>query len=307
MKNPGLKILPAIFLVLFFSTAAWALSPDEEAWVILERNRPQEALAKSLNQDDFLFRWVVAVAEMRTGAAASRHDETSQAARAFEDGDFEGAARILEPMLASSADILQSRLHLGACLVELGRIPEAENMLTRAIDQARSEKRLASQCYGLLTRGRARARLRQVEPPREDLLETIDLCRRLETHSWAGMAAIALSVVSRQQMDLEDALSWREVALEYYRHAGDLKGQARALRYIAAISVMNGELTLAMTELEDAVELARRADAPDELGGILGEMAAINYLLGDCDKALDQYREALRLAPNPWRHGIVWD
>jgi len=308
MKYQGLTILVMLVAVLCSANCALAIAEDEEAWINLERNRPNDALTKCQDGEGFLCRWLVAEVEVLTDAAPSADDPVSKASRAFANGEFDEAAGILEPLLLqnySESDLLQLRLHLGAVLVELGRIAEAEELLTLAIDQARNENRRASLCYGLLTRGRARVRLRQVEPPRQDLQDALDLCRRLETHRWAGVAAIALSVVSRLQMDLEDALYWRESAFEFYRHAGDLKGQARALHYIAAIGIINGELTTAMTQLQDARDLARQAESDDELGGILGEMAAINYLLGDFDKALIQYREAVRLAPNPWRRGMM--
>jgi CHAT domain-containing protein/Tfp pilus assembly protein PilF len=308
MRSVGKVLLVAALLAMGFPPRVEAAPENEQSWILLEQGRPEEALARCVNRSDMLSVWIVARAEMRLGTGPSDESPASQSARAFESGDYAQAFDLLENLLADAAaaeDILHLRLRLGACLVELGRIPEAEEILTEAIEQAQEEKRLASECYGLLTRGRARVRLRQVEPPREDLQASLALSRRLETPRWSGVAAIALSVVSRLQMDLDDALHWREAALEYYRHAGDLPGQARALHYIATIGIMQGELTEAMHQLQDAAKLARQANGEAELGGILGEMAAINYLLGDFDRALDQYNEAVRLAPNPWRRGMM--
>ncbi len=299
----------ALFLLILVSAPrAHAIPENEQAWIILERGESKGALSLAQNRTDALSRWLVAVIELENQSSPTDTSQVSEAARAFENGDFDLVVQILQPLLdnpANEDDRLQIRLRLGASLVELGRFAEAEEMLTIAINDAQTQRRKASEFFGLLTRARARARLRQIEPPRQDLQGALGLARKMNTHRWSGVAAIGLSVISRLQMDLDDALFWREAALEHYRHAGDLGGQAQALHYIAAIGIMKGELTRAMTQLQDADALAREADDQAELGGILGEMAAINYLLGDFDKALDQYREAVRLAPNPWRRGMM--
>ncbi len=308
MGKVGKVLLGVLILLSGYWSVAEAVTDPEQAWIHLERGQTKKALDLGLQGRDALSQWVVALAEIRAQLEPSNPGNVGRSAQAFESRDFELSAELLEKLLAEASlpeDQLHYQLRLGASLLELGQVQEAEQILTEAIEAARSKRMVVSECYGLLSRGRARVRMRQVEPPREDLQASLQLSRRLETHRWAGVAAIALSVVSRLQMDLDDALFWRETALEYYRHAGDLPGQARAMHYIATIGIMRGELTRSMTQLLDAAELARRAESSSELGGILGEMAAINYLLGDFDQALDQYREAVRLAPNPWRRGMM--
>ncbi len=313
MSKNGKSVLVLILTVAFVVSLAWvspvmAIAENEQAWIEMERGNTDDALVLVLNQSDVLSRWLVAVLELKNLTPPTDQSPVSKAARAFEKGDYDLVVKTLQPILDESDsldDSLQLRLRLAAAMVELGSLEDAEIMLSLAITEAQLQHRKASEFFGLVTRARARARLRQIDPPREDLLSALSLARKMNTHRWSGVAAIGLSVISRLQMDLDDSLYWREAALQHYRHAGDLGGQAQALHYIATIGILKGELTQAMTQLQDADALARKANEKDQLGSILGEMAAINYLLGDFDKALDQYNEAVRLAPNPWRRGMM--
>jgi len=304
MKRVGKALVLAAFLTLATGVHA---HPGEDAWLLLEQGR-LVAARDAATGEDLLSRWILATIQYENDPDFVADGPVARAAVAFEGKDFGTAAEILTEIPADNldrSDSLHRDLRLGACYVELGRINEAENLLTDAIETAHDLQRPASECFGLLTRGRARVRLRQVEPPREDLQAALDLAVANDAHEWAGVATIALSVVSRLQMDLEDALKWRREALEHYRAAGSLPGQARALHYIATIEIMQGDLTRAMTRLQDADALALEAASEAQHGAILGEMAAINFHLGDFERALDQYREAVRLAPNPWRRGMM--
>ena len=84
-----------------------------------------------------------------------------------------------------------------------------------------------------------------------------------------------------------------------------MPGQALAHHYIGTIHAMRGDLTRAMGQFSRALELARQAQDSPMLGAVLGEMANVNYLLGDFDSALVQYEEAGRLVDHPWRRGMM--
>jgi len=292
-------------------------SVHEDPWRLLARGQFAGVEEATRDRTDALAVWCRSAAEVESGGmvqsagGAGSGGEIASAAALFVDGSFGEVAESLTELLTPDDEGLppESRLHLqlmlGACQVELGLIEDAEANLTAALAQARLVRLPVSECFALLTRGRARVRLRQTEPPREDLTAALTLSRQEELPRWSGTAAIALSVISRLQMDLDTALHWRQEALAYYQAADDTWGQARSLHYIATIGIMRGQLTRAMAQLQQALVLARDADDDGVLGGVLGEMASINYLLGDFEQALIQYREAVRLAPNPWRRGMM--
>jgi CHAT domain-containing protein/Tfp pilus assembly protein PilF len=302
------KVLLAVGLLLVLPTGAAVVSAQtatERAWLLQVQGQEQAAHTAATAAANLLSRWVLA--ELDAGDPAVATDPVSGAAAAFAARDFGTSLDEILPLLSTvtGADHTHLLLRQGACLVELNRIGEADSVLTLAIDAARQQALPVSTCFGLLTRGRGRVRTRQVEPPRTDLTAALQMCEDLDLPRWGGSAAIALSVVSRLQMDLDDSLQWRRRALTLYQAAGDARGQAVATHYIGTILLMQGDLTRAMQNFQDALVWARQADSPGTEGGVLGEMASVNYLLGDFERALDQYHEAIRLAPNPWRRGMM--
>ena len=244
---------------------------------------------------------------------SQRQDDPLVAATAAQAaGDYQTVADLVQKMLDGEGGYARedfNRLHLqlrlAAAYIELGRNEDAIALLDEVLPQCPEASRPVSRCFALLNRGRAGVRMRQLEEPREDLLQAERLARELEVPGWQGTAAIALSVISRLQMDLEDALQWRRQALAAYEVAGDVPGQALALHYIGTIHAMQGDLTRAMSRFSRALELSRRTEDQRILGAVLGEMANVNYLLGDFENALDQYREASRLVGHPWRRGMM--
>jgi len=243
-----------VVLLLVLAQPAGAVQDNEQSWIFLERDRWEEARTRCLQQNDFLSRWVLAVAEVRAKAELSSNDLVSIAARAFEQGQFKLAENTLQKLLetASSNDQLHIRLFLGASKLELGDVTEAEQILNLVVNQAITEKRLASGCFGQLARGRAYASLNRVEQAQADLQATIKLSRRLETHRWAALAALTLSDVSRQVENPDDVLYWLEAALQYYRHAGDREGQIQALQALGEALCGMGESEEGLVYLDEA-------------------------------------------------------
>ncbi len=257
-----LGVFLGAFLLLVMASPVWAMEDNEQSWILLERGRPQEAQVRCLSQNDFLSRWVLATAEKRMSAKPTAHDPVSLAARAFELEEFPTAAKHLQSLIdhgVSPADELALRLNMGACLVEMNSYGEADLMLTQAIEQAHSEGRLASRCYGQFHRGRARGHLQQWDLAVEDLQATIKLSRRLGTHRWAALAALALSDISRLNEDQDDALYWLEASLQYFHHGGYLSGQIEVLQQL-------GDALCAMEQCEEGLLYLEEARALAQAG-----------------------------------------
>lgn len=261
MRIRGLNALLFVFWALCLTGEAAAVPGSEEAWIFLERNRPEDALARCSDEESFLCHWVAALAELRVGLEPSDSHSSSKAARAFEEENFTEAELVLEPMLAGSfseADALQIRLHLGASLEGLGQYTQAEKLLTPVIELARKQGRHASRCYGLLLRGRLKAGLHQYDFAQADLQAALNLCRRLETHNWAGAAALAMSDLHKKKKNFEDAVYWSEAALGFFRHGGNIKGQVQALQLVGEGLCALDECSEGLTFLEEARALAHQ-------------------------------------------------
>jgi len=297
-------LFPVLVLALLVAAPRTeAATGDERMWWLIEHGRLDEARALLPGEGTFLGAWCRGLLD----EGATSHP-MSRAARAHALGDFATVAQETErpyPSPIPAVDHMWREARYGEALVALNRSAEADSVLTRAIEKAREFQQPMTEAFALMHRGRARIPTREAEPPRRDLLAAIELIERLELPAWEGRCAIALSVVSRLQMELDEALHWRERALDAYTRAGDLAGQARSRHYIATIHIMRGELTRAMVGLQDALAVARQSGDDGVLGGVLGEMASVNYLLGDFDGALAQYEEAIRLADHPWRRGMM--
>ena len=304
------KILLLLALGLVCVSRAGVAGPDGELpWRLLAEGNFEQALATAQGQGGVLGAWIAAEAREELGRPAVPEESSSaaEAARLFLAKDYAEVLGALDG--ASGAGVEVDAVHLflrrGQVFIELGRIAEADSVLTLGIDAAAEAGLTLSRCFGLIQRGRARLRLRQIDRPREDLDAAHEIALAQGLPRWAGDAAIARSVVDRLQMDLDGALAWREKALAYYRDAGHEAGQARALHYIGVVHLMQGRLTKALTGFQEALSLARSSGDAAVEGAVLGEMASANYLLGDFEAALEQYREAIRLVDNPWQQGMM--
>ena len=130
----------------------------------------------------------------------------------------------------------------------------------------------------------------------EQFRQLLETAQTLQLPMWIGDAHLQLSRLARWQMDLESAMFHREAALTAYREANDWSGEARALHYIAVIHLIHGELTRAMDLLHVALHRAREAGDQGEVYSCLGDLGALNYLLGNEALAIDQYEEAIGAA-----------
>jgi CHAT domain-containing protein/Tfp pilus assembly protein PilF len=196
------------------------------------------------------------------------------------------------------------REQLGVMLIDRAQPEQAIAMLTEAMTLARESEQSLAAAHCQLHLGRALIRTRDMTEAARYLEDASRNAESWRVPQWQGDAEIALSVIARLQMDLDEALRHRRTALQAYRQAGSLSGQARSLHYIATIHILRGELTTAMRLLHEALELAERAAAPGERSGCLGDLAGLNYLLGEYDLAVSQYRQAAELSDNPRRAGF---
>jgi len=200
---------------------------------------------------------------------------------------------------------LVTREQMALGMIVTGRSQEAIVQLERVAILAENQEQELALAFVHLNMGRAQVRTRQMEEATAHLQTALAEATRLEAFQWQGDAAIALSVISRLRMDLDEAMSFRQDALIAYEKAGSVSGQARSRHYIATIHIFRGELTQAMGMLQNALALAREAKAADVESGCLGDLAGLNYLLGDFERATKLYQEALRLIDNPHRRGWI--
>jgi len=223
-------------------------------------------------------------------------------------GDEETAERLLHEALAGyetdgeAEGTAVCRLMLGKLMMDLSRTDEALAHLDPALaadPPAGGLMRAAVE----LELGRARVRGRDIDGATALFESALATFEQLDAHAFAGSAWLYLSVVSRLQMDLDTTLERREKSLAAFTAAGDLTGMARSQHFIATIHSMRGDLSTGAALMHRAIDLARQAGSDKVLGGALGDLAGVNYLVGNFERALEQYREAGELVADPRRKG----
>ena len=176
-----------------------------------------------------------------------------------------------------------------------GDTPAARPHFEIALAMADSLGRPVMQTWLQLRLGLAYSSTRQSAEAENYNRRALAGAQALQLHNWIGEAHINLSVTARLRMDLDEAMEHRRAALEAYRQAGNLAGQARALHYVATIHLMRGELSRAMRFLREGLAIAEEAGQVREAASCLGDIGALNYQLGNCDLAVQQFDAAIRM------------
>jgi CHAT domain-containing protein/Tfp pilus assembly protein PilF len=197
---------------------------------------------------------------------------------------------------------LKAQLKLGAILVATRQPDKAIPILETALSSSNNPVYIT---FAQLTLGRALVHTKETVTSEKLLRLALLSANQQNLDLWAGDAGIALSVISRWQMDLAGALKYREDAFVAYKKAHYFKGQARSLHYIATIHALKGNLIKANNTLHAALLIANQSDDENETAGILSDLANVYYLTGNHEEALNQYKKAATLATSTWRKGFI--
>jgi CHAT domain-containing protein/tetratricopeptide (TPR) repeat protein len=295
-----------VICVCLLSSSAIADDTADHAWAMADGGDPAAAALLLQNMDTSQPRLihVQALHDFHTQQPATSELPLYLGCLALEQHDYAAADSLLRESLTAyealddTRGILVSLERLVAYLMDTNQTEEAMSMIERATALEPVDMTYASLQLNL---GRAMVRGRDLESATAHFNNALPVFQDFKANRLLGTAWLSLSVVSRLQMDLDTTLARREQALAAYRAAGDQRGQARSLHYCATTHIMRGDVTRGATMLHEAIELARAAQADDVLGGCLGDLAGVNYLVGNFERARDQYREAGELARDPRR------
>lgn len=307
----------ATLCVVLGATLAHAQSAGERAWMLQVqrdpiaaegqaraalRENPHDAIAchalsLALNDQERLVEIELQVAQspsqgMRILGTAEVASLQGDAARA------ESLLTIAHERFAAAAEqdgVLITTALTAWLLSRRGETSSAQEYFARAIALADSLDRPVMQVWLSLRCGLAHSATRDLEAADSYAERALAGARALALHDWVGEAHINLSVTARLRMDLATALDHRRAALGAYRSSGNLAGQARALHYVATIHLMRGEFSRAMRFLREGLVMAEEAEHVHEAASCQGDIAALNYYLGNRDLAVQQFEAAIRL------------
>ena len=289
---------------LMVASGTWAdTGPAESAWIQHVNGQDDEArhLLTGVSIDDaravWLRGWLGYSGDSPLALAATLEAAGGEAVPAYT------AALAVAEAGIDSLGILVCLERLATLAVEERRTEDAVAHLERTLILTDLLDQPVAALLAHLDQGRVLVRTRDVEGATLHLETARATAAELGIHRWHADAAMAFSIVHRLRMDLEASLALREEAYEAYTEADFLPGRARAQHYIGTIHAMRGELTKAMVRLRSAEDLARESGSLDVLGGCLGDQAGIHYLIGEFERAVDQYNEAASLVTDPRRVG----
>jgi CHAT domain-containing protein/Tfp pilus assembly protein PilF len=111
----------------------------------------------------------------------------------------------------------------------------------------------------------------------------------------AGLASIYCEIggILGLQGDLDAARHALGISDELARQAGDLPGEARALRFSAELEINLGELQAANEDLAQARTLLAQSGASDDLASVLNDSGMVLFYLNKPKPAQQRYEEAL--------------
>jgi len=312
--DKGLLGLAACLLALAAGQAAAALPPGEAAWRTLLRGETAAAarearLGLEAAPGDARLVHVLALADSTADFVPESAAALARGVRLAEAGEYETAAAALaaagEACRARGDDLgtLVAAERLAAVRLDLRDHAAALEALPGNVERAEALGQTLAAARAHLDLGRVLVRSRRLEEAGPHLDAALATAVAEDVPAWEATAHLALSIIHRLYMDLDTSLVHREAALDAYTRAGDRAGQARCLHYIGTIRIFKGELTQAATLLHRGEAMAREIGNDEVLSGCLGDLAGIDYLIGNYDQARAQYAEASRLAGDPRRRG----
>ena len=119
---------------------------------------------------------------------------------------------------------------------------------------------------------------------RRHLLRSLELAEELGDPLRVGIAQMNLGNVALYEQNWDEAERLYQEALRIYREVGDLREQAIVLEDLGLVALGRGDVEGAIATLEEAIEHARAAEAPHEIGSARLELARVLISRGESER-----------------------
>ncbi len=184
---------------------------------------------------------------------------------------------------------------LGSALMHQGDVAGGEGVLREALEITRpSSLQRARMLLGLGEVVTARKRSRDAQ---RFLAQALEIAAQLKDVVCQADVHMAVAALHRGDGDVPAAIKSQQLALDLYKQApGNESERVQCAVELAALEIQRDDWTRARDHLRDARVLAQQAKAGNLVARIVGLSATIDARQGKPDRALDGYREAIRLA-----------
>ncbi len=252
-----------------------AMEAERAALEIEERlgNRPAAA------------RWALSIG---TGELRLRNAE--EAVEAFEK------ARLLGGQLGDTAIEQQAEGNLGIANTLLGRGPETVDHLSRAIALARRDRDTVREAEWVASLGQAHWMFGQADDAIRVTTEAIGLAESTRDLTMQADAYTLLGQIYASQRETIRARDCYTRALQLNRDLGQTADQVTTLTALGTLAADTGQFTQATQLLDQALDLALRADDRSTATVLYGRMGSLAQRRGDLRAALGHYQRSVDLA-----------
>jgi len=197
---------------------------------------------------------------------------------------------------------------LGSALVQRGDIAGGEGVLREALELTRPGS--VQRARMLLGLGEVVTARKRVSDAHRYLGQALEIAVQLKDVMCQGDVHVSRAALQRSEGDIAAAVASQKAALALYQSApgNDVERVLCAVE-LASLEIERQDWNGAREHLKDARALAQQAKAVDLVARVVGLSATIDIRQGKAERAMDGFREAIRLASeagdahavNEWR------
>ena len=177
--------------------------------------------------------------------------------------DWKRAVRYVREIITATEEAAYRRIYgvnlgnLGECLLELGQLARAGEMVTEALAVHREfdwDMGIADTLWNLSRIARARNRMADALPYAREAVERAELTTDTNLQ---GRTMLELAVVLQANRMYDESMAAYQGALDHTRSAGDRVVEARVLERVAVLHHERGNLQSARVSHELSIDISR--------------------------------------------------
>ncbi|MHC4492247.1 MAG: ATP-binding protein, partial [Planctomycetota bacterium] len=198
-------------------------------------------------------------------------------------------------------------INLGVLYTYRGRFADAQATLRRAVALAQETGRQSTLAAAKHNVASVTGNLGRWEDALEENEETLAIHRRIGDRHGEGNDLSLRSAAHEAAGDLEAAERFCRESLAIRKEIGDTGPAAGNLVGLARIGLARGRTDEALPILEEALEMARGANARSAVVHALGHLASLDKKhVAPCREALEEHGPYLQLADRLEAHFLLW-
>jgi tetratricopeptide (TPR) repeat protein len=221
-----------------------------------------------------------------------------------QNGDVQSALALLAESRAlvegesfSDVDRAEVLFRLGVCRYKLSSIATAVALFNEALSLA---DRSGLPCDELRLnvfnwRSRCYRRQRDYEGAKEDVEHALELAESLRDARALAPVYFQASMLAERDGHWVLARTYAEKAKEHYEEVADRGNVGRLLNNLGAMDFLLGSPDEAIERFKQAYAIALEVDRDEDAAGAVSSLAQVHLRTGDCKRAEEQARHALEI------------